>query len=70
MATRTLGVDLNKDGILTVAFCPGWVKTDLGGPNAPGSAEESVASIIKSIRGLNKESQGVFMNKEGKVYPW
>ena len=39
MMTKNLANDLHKEGILVVSFCPGWVKTDLGGPNAPVSTE-------------------------------
>ena len=28
---------------------PGWVETDMGGPNAPLSVEESVSGIIERI---------------------
>ena len=31
------------------AFDPGWVKTDLGGPNAPGTTEESARGALSLV---------------------
>lgn len=50
------------------AFDPGWVKTDLGGPNAPGSPVESAQGAL-AIATLPFSETGKFW-KDGKEIPF
>uniref|UniRef100_A0A8C5MBV8 carbonyl reductase (NADPH) n=1 Tax=Leptobrachium leishanense TaxID=445787 RepID=A0A8C5MBV8_9ANUR len=43
---RILDATRKEDGILLNACCPGWIKTDLGGPNAPKSVEEGAKTVL------------------------
>jgi len=44
--TRILSAELEEKGILVNAACPGWVKTDMGGPNAPGAVEQGADTAV------------------------
>lgn len=44
--TRTLAPELKSRGIMVNSVCPGWVKTDMGGPNATRSLEKGAAGIV------------------------
>ncbi len=44
--TRVLALELKHDDLLINAMCPGWVKTELGGEDAPRSAEEAADTAI------------------------
>ncbi|XP_041795254.1 C-factor [Chelmon rostratus] len=70
MVSRCMAVDLEPDGILCMAIHPGWVRTDMGGSEAPLSSEESVSSILSVIGGLSEKDHGSFLNFTGEVLPW
>jgi len=49
---------------------PGWVRTDMGGPKAPLSVEESAAGMRRVIAGLTLADSGRFLQWDGKELPW
>jgi len=70
MISRSLSVDLAKQGILVAILHPGWVQTDMGGPNALITTQTCVAAMLSTIEGLDEESSGQFLNYDGKPIPW
>lgn len=70
MVSRFMAVDLEPDGILCMAIHPGWVRTDMGGSEAPLSPEESIASVLSVIGGLTEKDHGSFLNLTGEQLPW
>lgn len=44
--TRILAATHRADGVLVNAVCPGWVRTDMGGPSAPRSPQEGADTIV------------------------
>ena len=67
---RTVAADLKDRGITVVAVSPGWVRTDMGGPKAPLSADVSMAGIRKVIAGLTPKDSGKFIHFDGTENPW
>jgi NAD(P)-dependent dehydrogenase (short-subunit alcohol dehydrogenase family) len=53
-----------------ILFHPGWVQTDMGGPNAQIGAEESVAGMRRLIEALTPERSGAFVDYRGAPIPW
>ncbi|MFH2133997.1 MAG: SDR family NAD(P)-dependent oxidoreductase [Pseudomonadota bacterium] len=70
MVVKSLAVDLKDRGITSVAFNPGWVLTDMGGPNAMITVEQSVSDLRKVIDGLTLADTGKFIGNDGVVIPW
>lgn len=68
--TRAMANDLQPDNVLTVAIHPGWVKTDMGGPNASLTPEQSAQGVIAVIDNLTVEQSGLFFNWNGEPHPW
>jgi NAD(P)-dependent dehydrogenase (short-subunit alcohol dehydrogenase family) len=70
MLMRSAAIDLGPRGIGCVVVNPGWVKTDMGGPNAKLSPEESVSAMRRLIARLGPGDSGRFYNHDGREYPW
>jgi NAD(P)-dependent dehydrogenase (short-subunit alcohol dehydrogenase family) len=70
MVAKNLAIDLKPLGVTAVVFHPGWVKTDMGGPNAMISAEQSVSGMRQVISGLSPTDSGKFFGYDGQVIPW
>ena len=70
MVVKSLSVDLAGRGIAVVAFHPGWVQTDMGGPAAAITAVESVAGMRAVIERLGLADNGKFFNYDGTEISW
>ena len=70
MAWRSLALDTRQLGIIAAVLNPGWVKTRMGGPNAPLKPEESVSAMRRTIDSLGPDQTGGFFNRDGRPYPW
>ena len=66
---KSLSVDLKSMGITVISLHPGWVKTDMGGPNALVSIDESIKGMMKVIDTTDIRNTGTFLNYNGKGLP-
>jgi NAD(P)-dependent dehydrogenase (short-subunit alcohol dehydrogenase family) len=67
---QILAIDWKDEPITSVLMHPGWVKTDMGGPHAQLTAEESARGIRAVIDGLTKADSGRFYKWNGEIHPW
>ena len=67
---KSLSVDLMKHKITVISLHPGWVKTDMGGPNAPISVDKSIDGMIRVIETTGIRDTGKFLNYDGRELPW
>ena len=70
MVMRSAAIDLAPRGISCVLIHPGWVRTDMGGPNAPLSPQESVRAMRRLIDTLGPKDSGKFYSYDGHEHPW
>ena len=70
MVMRSAAIDLAPRGITCVLINPGWVKTDMGGPDATLSPQQSVSAMRRLIETLGPNDSGKFYNYDGREYPW
>ena len=68
--TVCLSSDLADDGTRVVALHPGWVRTDMGGSNAPVDAPTSASGLKKVMLGIDTTQNGGFFDYTGTPIPW
>jgi len=67
--TRMLSDELRRDRVLVNSVCPGWVATEMGGPNAPRTPEEGAASVVWAATLPDRGPTGGFF-RDGEPLPW
>ncbi len=69
-AWRSLSIDWKPEGLTLAMLHPGWVRTDMGGPNAAITVQESVTAMRATIDGLTPDRTGAFLDRDGSTLPW
>ena len=67
---KSLSIDLADRGISAISLHPGWVKTDMGGPNAEISTDESVSGLKGILQSAGVAQSGRFIEFNGSSIPW
>lgn len=67
---HSLGIDWRADGIACFVLHPGWVRTDMGGPDGDIDPAESIGGMRAVIEKLSLAETGRFYNYDGLPLPW
>jgi NAD(P)-dependent dehydrogenase (short-subunit alcohol dehydrogenase family) len=67
--TRIFADELKDTGIKVNSVCPGWVQTDMGGPEAPLPVEEGARGIVWAATLPDDGPSGGFF-RHGEPIPW
>ncbi|MBM4206551.1 MAG: SDR family oxidoreductase [Gammaproteobacteria bacterium] len=66
----SLSIDIKSQGIGVLILHPGWVRTDMGGPNGLIDCETSVTGMCWVIDQYTPDQSGSFIKYDGKPMPW
>jgi NAD(P)-dependent dehydrogenase (short-subunit alcohol dehydrogenase family) len=68
MAIKSAAFEYPK--AIFIAMSPGWVRTDMGGPSATLSVEESVSGMLRVAGSMTEAESGSFRNYAGRPLAW
>ena len=70
MFSTAMKNELRDANISVVILHPGWVQTDMGGPNATVTPLDSIAGMIQRVEEQTLEMSGRFVQYDGEALPW
>jgi NAD(P)-dependent dehydrogenase (short-subunit alcohol dehydrogenase family) len=53
-----------------VLMAPGWIRTALGGPDAPFSIEETIPKVVDVLLSQQGKAGLRYLDREGRTVPW
>ncbi|XBS68018.1 SDR family NAD(P)-dependent oxidoreductase [Acerihabitans sp. KWT182] len=70
MFMRSFAARHADDARTLLLMAPGWVKTDMGGPEALLSIEESIPALLDTIEAYEGHAGLHYLDYLGRVVPW
>ncbi len=68
--TRSFAARHRDKGLVVLALHPGWVRTDMGGPNADIDVETSVRGLADVVERARRDRRDGFFDYKGNELPW
>jgi NAD(P)-dependent dehydrogenase (short-subunit alcohol dehydrogenase family) len=68
--TRSFAARHKDKGLAVLSLHPGWVKTDMGGPNAAIDVATSVKGLADVVERAQKDRKDGFFDYKGETLPW
>ena len=53
-----------------VLMAPGWIRTDMGGPDAPFGIEDAIPKVVDVLLGQQGKPGLQFLDRDGRTVPW
>lgn len=67
-------IQAEQPELTVLALHPGWVQTEMGGPQAPVKVQDSAASLRQTLQAVctqrDPKHRGAFLNHDGQPLPW
>lgn len=70
MLTKIFSNKLASENFIVYAANPGWVKTDMGGEEAPIEASDSISDMLKVFDNVSAEQSGALIDSDGRIISW
>jgi NAD(P)-dependent dehydrogenase (short-subunit alcohol dehydrogenase family) len=70
MMTVTMDRDISRLGVSVVSVNPGWMRTEMGGAEAPLDVQEATGHIASLLVRLDGTHAGRFVDRFGEPVPW
>jgi len=67
---KSAAIDLRPLGIKVAILHPGWVQTDMGGPNGEITAQQCVNNLRRTLDNMSLDNSGQFFDIDGSIIPW
>ena len=67
---RSYAARHTEDPRAMVLMAPGWIRTELGGPNAPFSIEETIPELVDTLLAQQGTPGLRFIDRHGDTVPW
>jgi NAD(P)-dependent dehydrogenase (short-subunit alcohol dehydrogenase family) len=68
--TRTFVSELGDTGLTVLSMHPGWVKTDMGGDQAPLNVETSTRGMVEQVTRAVGHGGHLYLDYQGEPLPW
>ena len=68
--TRTFVSELGETGLTVLSMHPGWVKTDMGGEQAPLDVETSTRGMVEQVTKALGSGGHRYLDYQGDPLPW
>ena len=70
MVTVTMQRDLGPSGVSAVSINPGWIRTSMGGDEAPLDLDDAVRDLASLVGRIDESYGGRFVDRCGEPMPW
>jgi NAD(P)-dependent dehydrogenase (short-subunit alcohol dehydrogenase family) len=67
---RSYAARHHDDTRTLLLLAPGWVKTDLGGPNARLTIDESIPNLVRTVDAQRGHTGLQYLDYQGKIVAW